>query len=153
MRSEMDIALQDCPGSFSGSVDAATQTNFSRKVPPAVEQRALAARGTSQWFLCRVPALCRCVCLCVCVSVRLCVCMCAVQLHRSCQTDAAPQSSAAQPSDASSIDRRIQDFLAKVLPSCEHALQQNETLNIFQVRRRRCRVVARRVRRADVGCR
>ena len=28
----MDVALQDCPGSLCGSVEASTQTGFSRKV-------------------------------------------------------------------------------------------------------------------------
>ena len=32
VRAEMDVALQDCPGTLCGSLEASTQTGFSRKV-------------------------------------------------------------------------------------------------------------------------
>lgn len=83
VRAEMDVALQDCPGSLCGHEDASTQTTFSRK------------------------------------------------LNSACQTDPVPQGSDAV-GGTGDLDSRIQAFLAAVLPICEHALQQNETLNIFQ---------------------
>ena len=55
-----------------------------------------------------------------------------MQLNSSCQTDPVPQSGVDAKDGAGDLDAAIQDFLASVLPICEHALQQNETLNIFQ---------------------
>lgn len=81
VRTELDVALQDCPGTISGSATSATQTLWHRLVSD------------------------------------------------SCQTDPIAVSDVAMSQD---IDSQIQSFLSKVLPVCEHALQQNETLNIFQ---------------------
>jgi hypothetical protein len=118
VRAEMDIALQDCPGMFSGSASVATQTQWNRLV---------------------------CVCACVCVYVCVCVCVffclfvfatsshasgVCLQVSDSCQTDPISSTDIHVPAGT---DAQIQAFLSKVLPVCEHALQQNETLNIFKV--------------------
>lgn len=46
---------------------------------------------------------------------------------------------------SSDVDTHIQAFLSRVLPVCEAALEQNETLNIFKVMPRCVSVPVHRV--------